>query len=153
MYLKFGFVPYDLSTQTTGDELIIVGGVELAADDDVRMLIGQGVERVQLLGFLRHAETQLLNLVVEAEETNAVAVRRADDPSVRREAGLLDETLADAELVDVVRQSGHVLYDFVLVAGSPVVETRVRISPYETAVHHAHVRAFVVRPAERIPVR
>lgn len=120
--LKLGLVKRHAAAEAARGQLAVCRG-ELGGEHHVAVRV-DGAHLPQAAGLDGHAVHQLAAVLVEGEQADAVAVRRADEPSVGAEAQLLDVAPAHVGLLDVVgeaegaaggdrRAGGRALLEFV----------------------------------------
>ena len=101
--LKLGLVKGHTSTEAARGQLAVCWG-ELCGEHHVAVRV-DGADLSEAAGLDGQAVGELAAALIEGQQADAVAVGRADEPSVRAEAQLLDVAPPHVGLFDVVRQA------------------------------------------------
>lgn len=101
--LKLGLVKGDASTEAARGQLAVCRG-ELGGEHHVAVRV-DGADLPEAAGLDGQAVGQLAAALVEGQQADAVAIRGADESSVRAEAQLFDVAPADVGLLDVVGEA------------------------------------------------
>lgn len=101
--LKLGLVKSHSSAEAARGQLAVRWG-ELGGEHHVAVRV-DGADLPEAAGLDGQAVGQLAAVLVEGQQADAVAVRRADEPSVRAETQLLDVAPPHVGLLDVVGEA------------------------------------------------
>lgn len=101
--LKLGLIKSNSSAKAAWSQLAVRGG-ELGGEHHIAVRI-DGADLSEAAGLDGHAVGQLAAAVVEGQQADTVAVRGADESSVRAEAQLFDVAPAHVGLLDVVGEA------------------------------------------------